>query len=65
MESEETQNAYQMTLKSDTLRNFLCSTNHIFYSSKTDDFESHGVDFGNKKQDRIHIRAKEPCESDP
>ena len=34
MESKETQNGYQMTLKSDTLRNFLCSANHTFYQVK-------------------------------
>ena len=48
MESKETQNGDQMTVKSDTLRNVLSSTNHIFYLSKTDDFESRGVDLVTK-----------------
>ena len=48
MESKEAQNGYQMRVKGDTLRNFLCSTNYMFSSSKTDVFESRGVDFGRK-----------------
>ena len=48
MESKEAQNGYPMRVKGDTLRNFLCSTNYMFSSSKTDVFESRGVDFGRK-----------------
>ena len=58
MESEETQNAYQMTLKSDTLRNFLCSTNHMFCSRKTSDFESRGVDLVTKSDTESMYKRK-------
>ena len=34
MKSKETENGYQMTVKSDTLRNFQCSTNHMFSKVK-------------------------------
>ena len=47
-----------MTLKSDTLRNFLCSTNHMFYLSKTNDFESRGVDFGTKSDTESMYKQK-------
>ena len=58
MESKETQNGYQMTVKSDTLRNVLCSTNYMFSSSKTDVFESRGVDFGRKSDTETMYRQQ-------
>ena len=59
VESKETQNGHQMTLKSDTLRNFLCSTNHMFSSSKTNDFESRGVDLVTKSDTESMYKQKD------
>ena len=57
IECKEPQNSDQMTPKSDTLRTFRCSTNHMFSSSKTNDFESRGVDFGrNSDAESIYKR---------
>ena len=58
IECKETQSSDQMTPKSDTLRTFRCSTNHMFSSSKTDVFESRGIDLETKSDTESMYKRK-------